>query len=84
MTMQAYFDQTMQALSVDDVMHGVSKSAIFGILITVVGVVDGSSVKGGAEGVGRATMMAVVGSCLSVLVADYFLAIILFQIIFKK
>ena len=30
------------------------------------------------------TMTAVVGSCLSVLVADYFLAIILFQIIFTK
>ena len=40
--------------------------------------------EGGAEGVGKATMTAVVGSCLSILMADYFLAIILFQIIFKK
>ena len=35
-------------------------------------------------GVGRATMTAVVGSCLSVLVADYLLAIVLFRIVFEK
>jgi len=48
------------------------------------GIFHGFNTKGGAEGVGKGTMTAVVGSCLSILVADYLLAIILFQIIFPK
>ena len=47
------------------------------------GIYFGFNTQGGAEGVGRATMKAVVASCLSVLVADYFLAALLFQVIFK-
>ena len=67
-----------------DIMGGLIKSFVFGGIIAMSGIYHGFHTRGGAEGVGRATMMAVVGSCLSVLVADYFLAIILFQIIFKK
>jgi phospholipid/cholesterol/gamma-HCH transport system permease protein len=67
-----------------DILGGLTKSFVFGGIIAMSGIFNGFHTRGGAEGVGRATMMAVVGSCLSVLVADYFLAIILFQIIFKK
>ena len=38
--------------------------------------------EGGAEGAGRATMGAVVACMLSILVADYILAAVLFQILF--
>jgi phospholipid/cholesterol/gamma-HCH transport system permease protein len=67
-----------------DLIGGLIKSVIFGGIISLSGIFFGFNTQGGAEGVGRATMTAVVGSCLSVLVADYILAIILFQIIFKK
>jgi len=67
-----------------DILGGLIKSVVFGSIIALSGIFNGFHTRGGAEGVGRATMTAVVGSCLSVLVADYFLAIILFQIIFKK
>lgn len=67
-----------------DLMGGLIKSVIFGGIISLSGIYHGFNTQGGAEGVGRATMTAVVGSCLSVLVADYLLAIILFQIIFEK
>jgi phospholipid/cholesterol/gamma-HCH transport system permease protein len=67
-----------------DIMGGLIKSVVFGGIIAMSGIYNGFHTRGGAEGVGRSTMQAVVGSCLSVLVADYFLAIILFQIIFKK
>ncbi len=67
-----------------DIMGGLIKSVVFGGIIAMSGIYNGFNTKGGAEGVGRSTMMAVVGSCLSILVADYFLAIVLFQIIFKK
>jgi phospholipid/cholesterol/gamma-HCH transport system permease protein len=55
---------------------------VFGGIIAMSGIYHGFNTKGGAEGVGRATMTAVVASCLSILVADYLLAVALFQIIF--
>jgi len=67
-----------------DIIGGLIKTVVFGGIIALSGIYNGFATKGGAEGVGRATMTAVVGSCLSILVADYFLAIILFQIIFHK
>ncbi len=67
-----------------DLIGGLIKSLIFGGIISLSGIYFGFNTQGGAEGVGRATMTAVVASCLSVLVGDYLLAIILFQIIFNK
>lgn len=67
-----------------DLLGGLIKSFFFGGIIAMSGIYFGFNTKGGAEGVGRSTMTAVVGSCLSVLVADYLLAIVLFQIVFEK
>ena len=57
-SMAAYIDQTVDILEVDDLMHGLGKSVLFGVLIAVIGVVNGASVTGGAEGVGRVTVLA--------------------------
>jgi len=65
-----------------DLASGLIKSLIFGAIIALSGLFFGFRTRGGAEGVGNATMMAVVASCLSILVADYLLAIVLFQVIF--
>ena len=65
-----------------DLLGGLIKTFIFGGIIAMSGIFFGFNTEGGAEGVGKSTMTAVVGSCLSVLVADYVLAIILFQIVF--
>jgi len=67
-----------------DLVGGLIKSFFFGAIISLSGIYFGFNTTGGAEGVGRATMTAVVGSCLSILVADYLLAIVLFQIVFQK
>ncbi len=67
-----------------DVLGGLVKSFIFGGIVALSGIYFGMNTQGGAEGVGTSTMTAVVSSCLSVLVADYVLAIILFQILFQK
>jgi phospholipid/cholesterol/gamma-HCH transport system permease protein len=72
MTMSAYVAQTLDALSVDDVMHGLSKSVIFAVVITVIGVVEGATVKGGAEGVGRATTSSVVKAISAIVLTDMF------------
>ncbi len=70
LSLAAYTDQTIEILSVDDLMHGLGKSAIFAVLIAVIGVVNGVRVTGGAEGVGRATTRAVVQSISAIVVTD--------------
>ena len=74
MTMVAYFQQVRELLSVDDVLHGFEKSIIFAALVTVVGIVDGASVEGGAEGVGRVTTNAVVHSITAIILTDMLFA----------
>ena len=53
-----------------DLVHGLTKSLIFAVLITIVSVVDGISVKGGAEGVGRVTTSAVVHGISAIVLTD--------------
>lgn len=67
-----------------DLLGGLFKSFVFGGIISMSGIFFGFNTIGGAEGVGQSVMKSVVGSCLSILVADYLLAIILFQIIFRS
>lgn len=63
----AYFDQSVNVLEPDDLWQGLTKSVVFGVIITLVGVSNGFSVSGGAEGVGRATTRSVV-LCISYIV----------------
>jgi phospholipid/cholesterol/gamma-HCH transport system permease protein len=67
---------------IGDVVTGIGKTFFFGGIIAMSGIYHGFNTQGGAEGVGKATMQAVVGTCLSVLVADYILNTIFMQIIF--
>ncbi len=66
----AYLDQLRAVSSVGDVMHGVGKSALFALLITLVGVVNGIGVTGGADGIGRVTTRAVVHAISAIVIAD--------------
>lgn len=65
-----YFTQSLNVLELRDVWEGLSKSLVFAVLITLVGVSTGFEVAGGAEGVGRATTRAVVVSITLLIVAD--------------
>ena len=69
-SLPAYVDRLTEVLQVDDLWHGLGKSAIFAVLITLVGVVNGASVKGGAEGVGHATTRSVVQAIAAIIVTD--------------
>lgn len=69
-TVSAYLWQTLSLLEPRDVWEGVSKSVVFAVLITLIGVSTGFSVSGGAEGVGRATTRAVVLSISALVIAD--------------
>ena len=76
LSMAAYVDQTIDILSVDDLMHGLAKSAIFAVLVAVIGVANGASVSGGAEGVGRVTTRAVVQSIMAIVITDMLFAFV--------
>ncbi len=62
-----------------DVFAGLVKSVFFGGIITAIGCYKGIHCRGGAEGVGRATNEAVVQSCVTILIVNFFLTLILRQ-----
>jgi len=77
MSLSAYMVESYNLLLVSDIMQGLIKSVVFGIIIVLVGATTGFHVTGGAEGVGRATTKAVVVGIsfivLADLIASYFL-----------
>ncbi len=66
----AYWDQVTSFISVNDVNQGLLKSVVFAVIVALVGISNGFSVTGGAEGVGRATTRAVVWSISYIVLAD--------------
>lgn len=66
----AYWEEVFQVLKVDDVMHGLGKSVLFGVLIALIGVVNGANVTGGAEGIGRFTTRSVVHGISAIVITD--------------
>jgi phospholipid/cholesterol/gamma-HCH transport system permease protein len=74
-TWSAYLDQLELYLTPDDVLHGLAKAAIFAVLITLVAAVDGSRVRGGAEGVGRVTTRSVVHAITAIVLTDMLFAL---------
>ncbi len=73
-----YWERTYQFLQVNDVMSGLIKAAVFGLILSVTGCAKGYYTEGGAEGVGRSTTAAVVMSSLVILLSDFFLTKLLF------
>ena len=67
-----YIHRTITVLILKDIYTGLIKSFVFGIIISVVGCYYGFQARGGAEGVGQATTMAVVVSFISIIVFDTF------------
>lgn len=70
MDMRNYLLRTLEVLVVEDVSQGLAKSLVFAVLITLVGVINGFSVSGGAAGVGRATTRSVVACISAIIIAD--------------
>lgn len=70
MSLAAYLVQTLDLLEPRDLWEGLSKSVVFAVLITLIGLSTGFAVSGGAEGVGRATTRAVVASITALVIAD--------------
>ncbi|HEY1385456.1 MAG TPA: ABC transporter permease [Dongiaceae bacterium] len=69
-TFASYIYQTLKILKTEDVLHGIIKSSFFGLLIGLIGVMNGAGVSGGAEGVGRVTTRSVVQAITAIVVSD--------------
>lgn len=76
-----YFSKIPEFMNVKMIWEGLIKAFVFGYLISVIGTYQGFHVKGGAEGVGRGTNLAVVWGMVIVLIVDFFLTAILAQIL---
>ena len=68
-----YLTNTINFVQTEDVVSGLVKAAVFGVLITLMGCYQGYHSKGGAQGVGAATTSAVVGASILILAFDYVL-----------
>ncbi|HEY4136699.1 MAG TPA: ABC transporter permease [Alphaproteobacteria bacterium] len=67
----AYLKSTFQFLEFRDVFSGLVKAAAFGFIITLMGCYHGYHSRGGAQGVGTATINAVVSASIMILVFNY-------------
>jgi phospholipid/cholesterol/gamma-HCH transport system permease protein len=76
MSLGAFVDQCLSFIAINDLFHGLGKSIIFAILIVVIGVVNGASVEGGAEGVGHMTTRSVVHSISAIVLTDMLFALV--------
>lgn len=69
----AFWTRALDVLVFSDLMQGLSKPLVFGFILATVGCYQGLTVRGGTQGVGRATTQAVVVSSVFILVCNFFL-----------
>ncbi len=73
-----FFNRMVQVLYLRDLATGTIKSLVFAYIIVLAGAFYGFRVKGGSEGVGRVTTMAVVAAIFFVIIADSILGLIFY------
>ncbi len=77
-TFSRYIQTSIESLYLRDILSGLAKSVMFGIVITAVGCFEGLSTGGGAEQVGHSTTRSVVVSILLVVIVDLVFTAIFF------
>jgi phospholipid/cholesterol/gamma-HCH transport system permease protein len=74
--MQTFLGGLQIFFKASDVIIGVLKTSIFGVIIAITGAYFGFEAKSGAEGVGEATTKAVVISAVLILISDFVIAVL--------
>jgi phospholipid/cholesterol/gamma-HCH transport system permease protein len=72
-----YMSSVRAGVDIDDVVGGIIKPIVFGLIIGTVACYKGLNTSGGTVGVGRSTTSAVVQASINVIIADFFLSKIL-------
>jgi phospholipid/cholesterol/gamma-HCH transport system permease protein len=73
-----FMNKIYDYVEIDDIYNGLTKAAVFGLILTLVGCYKGFYTRGGAEGVGRATTQSVVLASIMILMGDYVLTALMF------
>lgn len=71
-----YFEYAQAMVKPRDLFSGVGKTFFFGAEIALISCFTGFRARGGAEGVGQATIQAVVYSFMMIIISDYFITYI--------
>jgi phospholipid/cholesterol/gamma-HCH transport system permease protein len=74
-----YLTSTFDHLETKDVVSGLVKAAAFGFVISLMGCYHGYNSRGGAQGVGTATINAVVSALIMILVFNYIITEMFFS-----
>jgi len=72
-----YWRSVGQALGINDLVMGLGKPVVFGIILASVGCFMGLRTTGGTRGVGISTTQSVVAASVMILVSDFFMTKIL-------
>ena len=76
LTMTSYITQTIETLTLFEVIWGMTKSLVFALLISGIGCLRGFQTSGGPDAVGNAATSAVVSSIFSIILFDSFFAVV--------
>jgi phospholipid/cholesterol/gamma-HCH transport system permease protein len=68
-----FWTRAIDALDFADIMQGMMKPLVYGFILATIGCYKGLTVRGGTQGVGRATTQAVVVASVMIIGADLFL-----------
>ena len=75
-----YLINTYNFIDIIDIVSGLVKAAVFGLIISFMGCYHGFHTTGGAQGVGLATTYSVVSSSILILFLNYILTSLFFQL----
>ncbi len=74
-----YINSTIENIEAIGIISGLTKAAVFGFIIALMGCYNGYRSKGGAQGVGQATTNAVVSASILILIFNYILTEVFFS-----
>lgn len=77
-----YWSSIVQALYMQDVWMGLIKPFVLGFVIVTIACHVGLSTRGGTQGVGRSTTLAVVAGSVSVIAVDFFVTRLLISVMY--
>jgi phospholipid/cholesterol/gamma-HCH transport system permease protein len=75
---QSFIESMRSTVHASDFLRGLIKSAVFGVIIALVGCYYGLRTRGGAAGVGASTTRAVVVSIIAIFITNFILSFVLF------
>ncbi|HEV3087785.1 MAG TPA: ABC transporter permease [Candidatus Elarobacter sp.] len=75
---ESFITSARSVLPFDDVLKGLFKSVVFGVIIAMIGSYQGLTTRGGAAGVGKSTTGAVVTSIILIFIFNFTLSYILY------